>query len=191
MNVKEFFDGMALKWDKICTHDGSKLRRIMELSAVKKGAKILDVGTGTGALIGCLLELAPSKITALDISDKMIEEAKNKYNDDRVEFIVSDIMDYKGEGFDYIFLFSVYPHFFDKDSLFKHLYGLMNAGGKIIIAHSKCKEKINEIHQRNAQIKNDILPSGEITAGIMSRYFKAELVIDNEELYFISGIKEA
>lgn len=191
MNNREFFNKVALKWDEMCNHDDKKIRKIIELSNVKENSKILDVGTGTGILISYLIEKNPLKVVAVDVAEKMIEVAKSKYDDDRVQFIAKDIMEYKEDKeFDYIFIYSAYPHFKDKEKLFEHLYELTNTDGKIIIAHSESKEKINEIHSKNENVKDDRLPPVEITAEIMSKYFKIETAIDNDEMYFISGIKK-
>lgn len=189
MEIGEVFNNIAFKWDEICKHDDAKLRKIIELSAVKEGSRILDVGTGTGILISYLLKTHPSNLTAVDISDNMISIADSKYKESNVKFIVTDIMDFYEDGFDYIFLYSVYPHFPDKNALFKHLSSLLHTGGKIIIAHSESKEKINEIHNKSEHFKNHILLSANKTAGIMSKYFKINMVIDNEDMYFISGTR--
>lgn len=190
MDSKEFFNSVASKWDQMCNHDDIKLRKIMELSSIKNNAKILDVGTGTGILISYLLEKRPSKVIGLDISENMIGVAKEKYNDDRVEFVIKDIMDFNDKGFDYIFIYSAYPHFKNKEVLFNHLSDILNVGGKIIIAHSESKEKINHTHSKNHVVKDDILLSAEVTVQMMSKYFHVDLAIDNEEMYYISAIKE-
>lgn len=189
MNNREFFNKLAHKWDEISNHDDKKMKAIMELSSIGNGSRILDVGTGTGILIGYLLKTLPSNITAVDISQNMILMAKQKYDDKRVEFVIQDIMEYEGIGFDYIFLYSVYPHFNDKHELFSHLLTLTNNGGKIVIAHSTSKEKINEIHKKNNDTRNDSLPPVEVTSQIMSNYFIVDKMIDNNEMYYISGIK--
>lgn len=190
MNKKEFFNSVAYKWDEMCNHDDNKLKRIIKLAEVKKDSKILDVGTGTGILINYLLGTSPEKITAIDISDNMIEVAKSKYRDARVEFIVKDIMEYDEKGYDYIFLYSVYPHILNKEALFLHLSAIVNTGGKIIIAHSESREKINNVHKSCDDVCDDILPSAEITSGIMSKYFKVEKSIDSDEMYYVTGVKE-
>lgn len=189
MNNKEFFNNRAFKWDEICKHDNKKLEKIIELSSIKTNSKILDVATGTGILISYFLNKSPSSITAVDISDNMILMAKKKYSDSRVQFVVQDILEYNDKGFDYIFLYSAYPHFNDKHRLFSHLLTLINDGGKIVIAHGTSKEKINEIHHKNSNTKNDSLPPVDVTANIMSKYFKVDVMIDNAEMYYISGIK--
>lgn len=190
MDNREFFNNVAFEWDKMCNHDDVKLKKIIDLSSIRNNAKILDVGTGTGILLSYLLEKSPLQITAIDISENMIVVAKEKYKGNGVEFIVKDIMEFNETGFDYIFIYSAYPHFNNKEALFKHLLARLNKDGKIIIAHSESKEKINQIHSKNDTVKHDVLPAAEVTTKIMSKYFTIDKVIDSEEMYYISGVRE-
>ena len=88
MNNREFFNRVAHKWDEMCHHDDKKIRKIVDLADIKKKSKILDIGTGTGILINYLLEKSPTKLVGVDISENMIEVAKEKYKGRSVEFIV-------------------------------------------------------------------------------------------------------
>lgn len=189
MNTHEFFNSLAFKWDQISKHDHKKIQKIIELSEVKENSKILDVGTGTGILISFLLEKMPQKITAIDISENMIEEAKKKYIDPRIEFVAKDVMEYDKTGYDYIFIYSAYPHFKDKGGLMKHLYTLLNNGGKIIIAHSQSRDEINHVHANCEAVKNDVLPPACETIKLMEGLFTVDKNIDNEEMYYISAHK--
>ena len=190
MNNREFFNKLAPKWDETTSHDSKKIEKIIQLSSIEKGAKILDIGSGTGILLSYFLETLPLSITAVDISDNMILRAKQKYRDDRITFIRGDIIEYtKEKDFNYLFLYSAYPHFKDKDKLFSHLLSLASYGGKIVIAHSMGREEINKIHEKNCDVKDHSLPPVEVTAEIMSKYFKVDKMIDNREMYYISGIK--
>jgi Methylase involved in ubiquinone/menaquinone biosynthesis len=190
MNVREYFNSVAFEWDDISSHDEIKIKKIIEISQVPENSKIVDVGTGTGILINYLLVTYPAKITAVDISENMISMAKSKYHDGRVEFAAVDIADYTGDEYDYAFLYSAYPHFQDRNGLFMHIAKLLKAGGKIVIAHSEGREKINDRHKANENTSNDILPPAVQTAELMSKYFAVEKIIDNDEMYYISGIKK-
>jgi demethylmenaquinone methyltransferase/2-methoxy-6-polyprenyl-1,4-benzoquinol methylase len=48
MDNKEFFNSRAFEWDEVCEHNDEKLKKIMEISSLKRDSKILDIGTGTG-----------------------------------------------------------------------------------------------------------------------------------------------
>ena len=188
MDNREFFNNLAYKWDEMCHHDDRKIRKILELSEVKNGAKILDIGTGTGILISYLLEKSPSKLVGVDVSEKMIEVARKKYKDKNVKFIVSDIMDFNEDKYDYIFIYSAYPHFKDKEKLFEHLSKLLNNDGKIVIAHSQSRDEINHIHSKSDVVKEDVLLPVEDNVKIINKYLKANKTVDNFEMYYIEAI---
>lgn len=188
MDDREFFNSVAHKWDEMCNHNEDKIRQILNLSEIREKSSILDVGTGTGVLIKFLLEYDPEKITAIDLSENMIEMAKKKYTDERIEFICGDVLEHQRQ-YDYIFLYSVYPHFTDKERLLKHLYSILKPGGRVIVAHSQSKEQINAIHRTHKAVEDHKLLPASVTAELFSKYLKIEIVIDNDEMYMVSGIK--
>lgn len=62
------------------------------LPNLPNGARILDVGCGTGAHLKWLLEIYPSaQIIAVDQSKEMLKIAKSKIKDDRVTFFQSNV----------------------------------------------------------------------------------------------------
>lgn len=189
MNNREFFNNLAYKWDEMCHHDDKKVRKIIDLAEVKANSKILDIGTGTGILISYLLEKSPSKLVGVDISENMIEVAKEKYKDRDVEFVATDIMEFNEDKYDYIFIYSAYPHFKDKEGLFNHLEKLLNVNGKVIIAHSQSRDKINHVHSTSEEVKEDVLLSVEDNAKIIDKYLEVKNTIDNSEMYYIDAIK--
>lgn len=189
MNNREFFNSLAYKWDEMCYHDDKKIRKILELSGVEKGSKILDIGTGTGILISYLLEKSPAKLVGVDISENMIEVARKKYKNEDVKFVVSDIMNFNEDKYDYIFIYSAYPHFKNKENLFEHLYKLLNENGKVIIAHSQSRDEINHVHSKSDEVKEDILLSIEDNCKIINKYLKIQKTVDNFGIYYIEAIK--
>lgn len=53
---------------------------------------IIDVGCGASVLVDCLLQNNYQNITLLDISIKSLDIVKNRINNNKVEFINSDIL---------------------------------------------------------------------------------------------------
>lgn len=188
MDQREFFNKLAPVWDEITKHDSNKINKILEITDVKNNLNILDVGCGTGILESFLLKYNPQSITAVDISDKMIEVAKSKYNDHHITFLCKDILDHQGV-YDYIIIYSAYPHFNDKEILIRHLSSMLTEGGKLVVAHSDSREKINSVHSKHKEVKEDRLPPAIDTANIFSKYLYVDLLIDNSDIYIVSGIK--
>lgn len=187
LDNKEYFNKLASKWDEISKPEVSNLIRIMSLTKLNEKSSILDVGTGTGVLIPFLLEEDPSKVIAIDLSENMIELARNKHFDSRVEFIVGDILNSHLENFDCIMLHNVYPHIENKEELFKKAKSMLNRNGMLIIAHSISRDRVNRVHDNNIGDSVERLPVADKTANLMSHYFEITDVID-EEIYFVKGV---
>ena len=96
-------------------------------------------------------------------------------------------MSYKGKGFDYIILYSAYPHFMRPERLIKHMSGLLAPGGKLVICHSESKEKINTHHHRHADRLSLPLPPAREVAALMEPYLLPLVVEDTEQLYIVCG----
>lgn len=188
--IATFFDTMAEQWDAISVHNPDKIRTILQLIPLHEGAAILDVGCGTGILESYLLAYHPQRIVAVDIAPQMIQKARDKYAEaaDVLDFRCLDVMDLQGETFDYILIYSAYPHFMEPSQLIRHLYELLNPKGRLIICHSESKEKINRHHARHAPGALSLcLPPACEVAGLMEPYFHIEVVTDTESIYMVSG----
>ena len=109
--VADFFDTLADRWDELCYHDPEKLNDILQRTGLRKGLRILDIGCGTGVLESYLLPYSPLQIVGVDISPGMIKKARSKYATPIVDFRCQDVRDIRGESFDYIIAYSVFPPF--------------------------------------------------------------------------------
>lgn len=103
---------------------------------LKKSAKILDAGCGTGRLLSYLTKskVQPKNITGVDFSPEMLSVAKE--NNPKVKLIQSDLSLFKSSGkFDLIICTHVL-HYLNKMSYKKTLenfYQLLNPSGRIFI----------------------------------------------------------
>lgn len=195
MNQREFFDTMAEKWDTVCKHDTEKIKYILQLLNIENGAKILDVGTGTGILVPFLTAQAGNqgKIVAIDISKKMLEVAQRKYQYDNVSFVCGNVLDGElpEEHFDLVICYSVFPHFEDKQFAVSIMSRYLKRKGKFIICHSQSREAINNLHRNASQaVAEDNLPC----AATIKNYFHAAglntaVEIDNDEMFVIIAEK--
>ncbi|WP_409069292.1 class I SAM-dependent DNA methyltransferase [Clostridium sp. FAM 1755] len=194
MDDREFFNNLAEKWDSMCSHPKEKIEYILSKVDLKEGNRILDIGSGTGVLIPYLENKISNSgnIAALDIAENMLKVSKEKNKYSNLEFIVGDFLEYESKKtFNCITAYSCYPHFKDKDRLADRAYDLLEEDGKLVIAHSESKEKINSRHKDvDHKIKSHILPNIKYTAELMEKHnFKTIYVEDNEEFYIYIGEK--
>ncbi|NLK28719.1 MAG: class I SAM-dependent methyltransferase [Clostridiales bacterium] len=191
MSQREFFNSMAEKWDTVCQHDIDKIKHILSLINIYNGAKILDVGTGTGILIPFLREEVreQGKITAIDISDKMLEVAQRKYTYDNVSYICDDVIeaDLPSDYFDYVICYSVFPHFHDKQLAIKAIGKYLKVGGKFAICHSQSREAINNLHKCASEVvAEDHLPPIDVIKECFGALgLETVIEIDNDEMFVV------
>lgn len=195
MNRKDFFNSMADTWDTICRHDRDRINKILDLLRIRSGDAVLDVGTGTGVLIPFLLDRVGDRgtITAIDMAEKMIQMAENKYCCENVLFIADDVFTagLRLSAFDVVICYSVFPHFDDKSNAVKLLVQYLRAGGTVAICHSQGRDVINRIHETiSPAVARDHLPPAQMVAGYVSDAgCEITTLLDTEELYIVAGRK--
>ena len=160
----ESYIGLAEIYDKTIEVDYNKwINFIVEYFDSKKiklyGKKLLELGCGTGNMTFKLKELGMD-ITALDLSDEMLHNAKQKALKKRLKllFINQNMIDFNiNKTFDFVFSFCDGYNYIikEKDLLnsFKRTYSHLNEGGYFIFDIStayKLKEKLgNNTFTRN------------------------------------------
>jgi len=188
VKVAAFFDKLAPGWDQNCRHCEDRIRRILDYAGIESGLTVLDVACGTGVLFPFYLDRDVKKITGVDISSGMIEKAREKFNDPRVELIVGDIEQLTLTGFDRCVIYNALPHFEDPARLIKTLSNFLKPGGRLTVAHGESRDKINERHMHGAsEVSLSLMPADELSH-LFSPFFDVDVVVDGE-IYVVSGVK--
>jgi len=132
----------------IAKFDYAKTRKALLRSLnPTKTDKILEIGCGPGTWTG-LIAGRCSKIMAIDISKKMIENAKKHIHDNNVTFINSNFMHHAiGEKFDKIFSVRAFEYISAKEEFFRKVYFLLNPGGELILI-TKTKDSVWDLYKR-------------------------------------------
>ncbi|MGI9382762.1 MAG: glycosyltransferase [Methyloligellaceae bacterium] len=104
---------------------------------IPEGRRVLDLGCGTGEL---LARLEPSHGVGVDLSAKMLDEARANYPD--LTFVEGDIEDagviaaLEKEGpFDFIVLSDTMGYLHDCEAMLATLQGLCNSDTRIVVAY--------------------------------------------------------
>jgi len=191
--LRAFFEDLAERWDELQPPNRSEVLRglLAPFAPLLSGCgNVLEVGTGTGALIPCLRERAPgARVVSIDLAGAMLRRARARCPDAAV--VQADVHrpPFAAGGFDMVICHNSFPHFADKAAALKALAGLVRGGGHLLILHDLSREKVNAIHSDGgAAIQHDLLPAGEETGRMMRRAgFGAVEVEDSEERYVIAG----
>jgi len=190
--IKAFFDNCAEKWDEEMIIEERIVNVILDEAGMEELCEeksVLDVACGTGVMIDFYKSRGIKDITAIDISDKMIEKAKEKFSD--VEFICGDVETYDfGKKFDYIVVYNAFPHFPSGVDLIEKLTGLLNEGGTLTIAHGRGRKQIDNHHRgRAAKVSNGLISTTALAK--IFKYFKLEVTteISTERMYQVTGRK--
>ena len=158
-DLKKHFNNEAENFDKQVQRNIPCYNQMLEalINAIpdtKENPKILDLGCGTGNITLKILERFPeAKITCLDLSENMIEIAKNKLSDyDNVDYIIGDFTTTEiTEKYDAIvssLALHHIPNDKEKEIMYKAIYEALNTGGvfynaDVIEANSKYNKKLN------------------------------------------------
>ena len=150
--IKEFFNGLAEKWDDYQEATEERKTELLKKAGVKKGQLAIDIACGTGAITATLHAITGEKVLAVDISDKMIAVAEKKYRElPWATFINEDILSLKTEEkFDIAVIYNAYPHFFEVDKLCKKTAELLKDGGTLAIIHSLSRKELSSHHSAHA-----------------------------------------
>ncbi len=185
-----FFDALAPTWDAATRRNEASIERIMAWADICKGARVLDVGCGTGILFPDYFKRGAAQVTGIDISPAMIARAKEKYQDPRLVLLAADAQSYCFETcFDRCVVYNVFPHICEPAHLFRALSGALVQGGRLIVAHGMGRDAINARHRGIEEGVCSDLPEALVLARLFEPYFKVDLCVSEEEVYAVSGVR--
>lgn len=130
----------------------------LEFLTFSRSDILLDLGCGHGRLFPIFLNLV-DKIYGVDVSDHMIEFAKEKYaENERVFLKRSDItnLDYPEDFFDKIICYGVFDGIYDQFKLIQTISSFLKPGGELFLSgkHKPYLESDSEakIAEENAKL---------------------------------------
>lgn len=189
-DVIAFFDKIAPTWDDAQIREEDKITAILDAAGVGSGSRILDVACGTGVLVPDYLKRNAAWITGVDISEEMIKIARQKYKDERVEFVCADVESaVLGTDYDICMVYNAFPHFPNPAKLIEVLASHLKTGGRLTIAHSMSRKQLDSHHAGPAAKVSNGLMSEEELAKLLSVYFAVDVKLSNERMYIVSGKK--
>jgi ubiquinone/menaquinone biosynthesis C-methylase UbiE len=198
-DLRAFFEDLAERWDAQQPPDRQEvLRRLLAPFAAKLGAAraILEVGSGTGALIPCLRERAPAaRLVSIDLAHAMLRRARRRCPD--AALVQADVhrppFIQQAGAFDLAVCHNSFPHFADKPSALRELARVLAPGGRLLILHDLSRAEVNAIHGGTGPpIHHDLLPPGEEARRmLLEAGFSDVWVEDVPAHYMVSGQRSA
>ncbi len=186
--VIRFFDRLAPGWDEEMIRSDEIVSTILDNACVSAGKDILDVATGTGVLIPDYLKRQVSSVTAIDISPKMAEIAKEKFPQENVTILCGDVEETEfGRLFECVVVYNAFPHFPEPERLVARLASLLKPGGTLTVAHGMSREKIDAHHRGTAcRVSNGLMSAEELSA-IFAGHLTVSTVISDDRMYQVTG----
>ena len=190
MDKKEiiaFFDELAPCWDKTNVRNEDVISEILQKGGIRNGAKVLDVACGTGVLFSDYESLG-AEFVAIDISENMVKKAKEKFPE--AEVICGDATTYDfGNDFDAVMIYNAFPHFDEPQRLIENLAKSLKKSGRFSVAHGISEKELEKCHSGSAKNISVPLLKKEVLAEMMSPWFKVDVLISDDRMYMVSGVK--
>jgi ubiquinone/menaquinone biosynthesis C-methylase UbiE len=190
---RQYFDRIAIQWDGWM--DLERMARALTAGLDELGldasAAVVDLGCGTGNLSRALVRhLGPAgRVWAVDFSPMMLDEARKKVADARVEWVEADAADIPvADGVaDAVVCFSAWPHFPDPRRAAVEQWRILRPGGTLDIWHALPRERINSIHRdAGSAVNADLLPPGnELAELLAAASFDVLSVQDDDKRYLV------
>lgn len=152
-NEAEAFDTQVQK--NISCYNEMLTALINAIPDSKENPKILDLGCGTGNITQkALMRFPNAEVTCLDLSENMMEIAKNKLSDyEKIEYVIGDFTKMKIDRKYDVIISSLALHHIpndeEKEAMYKDIYEALENGGvfynaDVIKANSSYNEELND-----------------------------------------------
>jgi len=152
--IQAFFDQRAANWDEhMGPEHAERLARIVAELHIVPASRVLDVGAGNGVLLR-LLEPVARLAVALDISAKMLVEARQRAHVPQAAYVQADALDIPlpSRCFDVVICNSCFPHFHDQRRATREMARVLRSGGRLVICHTRGRHAINQCHHSHGGV---------------------------------------
>ncbi len=191
--IRDYFEGRAPTWDDgMPDHLAETLRQMVAPFAgvFSTAQAVLEIGTGTGALIPHLADCAPEvRRVSLDLAHGMLVKARQRCPQAcLVEADVHHLPFAPGAKsvFDVVVCHNSFPHFADRRRALQEIRRVLRPGGQLFILHNNSREWVNAVHtQAGGPIQHDLLPPGaDLRQLLQQAGYRDVWVEDTETHYF-------
>ena len=145
-----------------------RMKQIVAAPAIARGETVLDVGTGTGALIPLIDGYDPRHVFACDLSRMMLAEVARRFPS--VLRHQCDIRDLAlpDDSVDVVFMNAMFGNIADKLGALENVVRMLRPGGRVVISHPEGRAFVAGI-VRSDPFPITCLPSEAEADELMSR----------------------
>ncbi len=137
--LQKFYDGVYKKGERqhytqFRLQEGELTEEFKAVMSLEnwEGKTVLDVGCGTGDMCALITNAGAAKVIGVDYAESAIEEAKQKYQADHLEFVCKKYEEIEGT-FDVIISLGTLEHMDSPLATLKKLKSMLNPGGSLIM----------------------------------------------------------
>ncbi len=189
--IQAYFEIHARGWDERMPPNYGALLYDFALpfaNDFRAAASIVEIGTGTGAFIPVLRELAPdSRLTSLDLAYGMLAQAQKRSSD--AHLLQADVHDLPllSGCVDLVICHNSFPHFQDKPRALREIKRVLRPNGRIMILHNNSREFVNAVHQKaGAPIDHDLLLPGDVMHTLLIDAGFSALQVEDSSSRFVA-----
>ena len=186
--IADFFDNCAPWWDDDMIRNEQIIETILDNGGIRSGVHVLDVACGTGVLFPDYLKRNVASVTGIDISPEMAKIAAAKFPE--VQVICGDVEETEFDRlFDCVMVYNAFPHFPDPERLVRTLARIVRPGGRLSVAHGMSRAALSDHHAgRASSVSIDLIHEEELKQ-IFSNWFDVDVVISDDRMYQVSGVR--
>lgn len=115
-----------------------RAENIIQRGGIGKKTKVLEIGCGDGLLASMIYKKTGASITAQDISDKFVAEAKKNYP--KINFFVGDFNNVESGSYDCVIGNGILHHLYPTlDKSLRSIHSLLSQNGRIVFYEPNLK----------------------------------------------------
>ncbi len=192
--IRDYFECRAPTWNSmIPARLDEALRRMITPFANVFGAAhaVLEIGTGTGALIPHLVDCAPGiRLVSVDLAHGMLLQASRRCPNARLAATDAHWLPFASgqqSPFDVVVCHNSFPHFADRARALREIQRVLRPGGQLFILHNNPRERVNAIHsQAGGPIAGDLLPPGDALRQLLRQTGYIDVWVDDTEDHYFA-----
>ncbi|MCL1831119.1 MAG: class I SAM-dependent methyltransferase [Oscillospiraceae bacterium] len=120
-------------------------QKILELCHRHQITRVLDVGCGSGHLLGQIKKSNTCEAYGIDISPNMIEACKRNYDDIYFSVSSGEQLNYEDEFFDLVIICCTLHHLANPHVFYNEAYRVIKPSGLLIVAEPKYPFPIKQL----------------------------------------------